>query len=561
MIKELHLEKFLFIHESHLEFCPSLNVITGETGAGKSIMLEAVKLLLGKKARSGLVLPGSPGARIQALFDIAQVPAAREFLQNAGLINEDEPNSLLIARTFRQEGAEKIFVNGLMTTVSVLKDLGRWLMEIHGQNEHQTLTEPKIQRRLVDRMGGEAMQKKLRQVAEQFAARKALIEELAMLEQRLKDSDSRLEELMETQKALRTLALSCPEEEQQLKDEANSLEHFEQISAELTLCEGAFSGAEQVEGVVALLHRSREALKRVAQHESEIGSLWERLESLYQEALDIRNNLSRKIGGMEYDPERLSFLQSRLSDIARACRRYKTDAAGLITLQGDIEREMTELASPDSTLEKKRRELADVEAAFQLLLKQVSQERHKLAARLEKLVAAEMQALGFAAGHFSIAFAPAEPGPEGDEAVEFMVSLNPGAPGGPLRKIASGGELSRVALALKSVLAKGDEMPSMVFDEIDTGIGGETAMAVAKSLGKLGKTKQVILVTHLHQIAKEGTCHFTVSKKVEKETTRVDITEISGKQREREIARMLGQTDEEGLSFARSMLKEKAADR
>lgn len=557
MICDLELENFLFIPEAHLEFHDGMNVITGETGAGKSVLLEGIKLLLGKKARPGLILQGEKLARIQARFDLSKNAGAREFLSIEGLLNEDSENELIISRTFKAEGGEKMFVNGVMTTISRLRALGVFLMEIHGQNEHQTLLDPKVQRHLVDRTGNEFFQKKLVDLGKVYQQKKALNSALECLREKLIECDARVEELQEIKTSLETLNLSSPEEEENIREELNRLSHFEQIIEAYSVCHGVFSGENENEGISQLLYKGRESLRRIFEFDAESKAFFSRIDSLYQEAIDIQKEMSAKTSDRDFDPDRLGYLQSRLSEISRLCRRYKTDFSGLFLMRGTVERELVELSSPETTIRKHEEELKKVNGVFENLVGEIGEDRKKLSQKLEKSVTSEMQHLGFTSPRFSVAISSCEFGPDGGETLEFKVSLNPGTPGGALRKIASGGELSRVALAIKTVLAKGDELPSLVFDEIDSGIGGETAGAVARSLVKLGKEKQVILVTHLHQIAKEGSRHFIVEKKVKDAKTRIEIQEVQGKTREKEIARMLGQTKEEGLQFARAILRQK----
>ncbi|MFZ2959081.1 MAG: DNA repair protein RecN [Candidatus Ozemobacteraceae bacterium] len=561
MIAELELENFLFIPHTHLEFHDGLHVVTGETGAGKSVLLEAIKLLLGKKGRAGLVMSGRKTARLQARFDLSRVPAARAYLSDIGLTNDDSPEMLTISRTFKQEGTEKVFVNGIMTTTSSLRELGRRLMEIHGQNEHQTLLETRVQRGLLDRTGGEVHQKKLSDLAHCHEARHGVYARIDNLESRIKEGVARQEELNRTISDLTALHLSRPDEETLLLEEANRLQHGEAIGEALQAASTALSGADDQEGAVRLLHRGREALRRVTEHDRSLAPLADRLESLYSEASDLEIETSRAADRLSFDPERLGFLQARLGEIGRLSRRYGCDAAGLFSLLEKAETELGELTTPDSTREKLKKEAKVLDEEYNRFAREITVGRKKLGARLEKVVSAEMTDLGFPQARFSIAFSSVEPGPDGAESVDFVVALNPGVPPGSLRKIASGGELSRVALALKKVLAQSDELPTLIFDEIDTGIGGVIAEAVAKSLKSLSADKQVILVTHLHQIAKEGTKHFTVVKSVEDGATVVAIEEVRDGAREAEIARMLGATGREGLAFARSILKENGTNK
>jgi len=558
MITELQLEQFLFMPDTHIEFTPGLNVITGETGAGKSILLEAVKLILGKKARSGLVLPGRSTARLQARFDISALPSFQSRLSDSGLQNDDDPGTLLISRSFKAEGSDKVLINGVMTTASALRDLGGFLMEIHGQNEHQTLLMPEVQRHLLDRMGGEPHQKMLNSLTAAYSERERLRIEVEALEQRLASGEARLDQLTATLQDLEALQLVSPDEEQQLKDESHRLSHAEQLSETISSALLALEGGDENDGAIRLLHRARDASQQAGLIDQRLLPFSERLEALYYEATDIASGF-RHESDMEYDPKRLSLVQSRLSAIQQACRRHRTNFEGLFTLIEAMKREIAELTAPDSSRNRLRKALGEAETRLSAIAADVSAARTAIAARLEKQVGTVMEQLGFNASRFIIEKKQIPVGPSGQETIEFLVSLNPGAPGGPLRRIASGGELSRVALALKQVLAEGDDLPTLLFDEIDAGIGGTTAEAVATSLERLSRKKQVVLVTHLHQIAKEADRHFTVTKEVVHGETVVRIGEVRKSEREAEIARMLGRTGAEGLTFAKALLRRERA--
>lgn len=555
MIQEIRLENFLFMQKAELNFCKGLNVITGETGAGKSILLEAVKLLLGKKARSGIILPGKETARVQAQFSIKNQLELQKFLEEAGFLNEDDPASLIIARTFKQDGAGKILVNGLLTTVAFIRQIGPYLMEIHGQNEHQTLLTPETQRKYLDRTGSEAHQKNLDALKAVFNERQKLQQQYLELEQRQQHSTQRINELQAMVRELESLNLKDENEEELLKEELKKLAHSEQIINHLQAATLALSGEDEIFGATSLCHKMVENLRKIAEYDSRIAEAEERAASIYHELQDLEAELTDIADSTELDPDKLYDIQSRLSEISRISRKYNTNFNGLFELIKSANEELSDLYEPDSKREKLRKALDEVNARFSQLLDKVSKERQKLGNALEKLVSQEMESLGFNSATFKIELTSINPGASGAEQVEFVVSLNPGAPGGPLRKIASGGELSRVALAIKKVLARSDELPTLLFDEIDAGIGGKTAEAVASSLRALGEEKQVILVTHLHQIAKEGNYHFTVSKTVDNEQTQVSIQIVDGSQRVAEIARMLGHTDNDGLTFAKNLLQ------
>jgi len=555
MINEILLDNFLFMRSATLHFSRGLNVITGETGAGKSILLEAVKLLLGKRARSGLVMPGQTTAMIQAEFDIASLPELTKFLEESGFHNEEDPQTLSISRTFKEEGNGRVMVNGILTTAAFLKQLGPYLTEIHGQNEHQTLLEPEVQRGLLDRTGSNTHKQNLAELQSVYGQRQKLQQKLQELENRQQHSTARINELQTILQDLTGLGLNSRTEEEDLKEELKKLSHAEQIISSLQAAVALLSGSEESSGATSQVFKAADNLKRISQYDKAIDELYQRMNGAYYELKALETDIEELAENTGLDPEKLYQIQSRLSDVSRICRKHSTDFAGLFTLKEKVNEELSELFAPDSTRDKVKKELEAIDAKFVQLTKAVSKERGSLAKKLDQLVSTEMADLGFNAARFNAALTACNPGPHGAENIEFCVALNPGAPGGPLRKIASGGELSRVALAIKKVLARSDALPTLVFDEIDAGIGGKTAEAVAASLRALGSEKQVLLVTHLHQIAKEGSCHFTVTKKVTNDQTSVEISLVEGEKRIEEIARMLGRTDNDGLSFARNLLQ------
>lgn len=554
MITEIQLENFLFMEKADLSFSKGLNVITGETGAGKSVLLEAVKLLLGKKSRSGIVLKGKNTAKIQAEFNIKGQTSLKDYLEESGFYNEEDPDTLSITRTFKEESNGRILVNGLIATVTLLKGIGPYLMEIHGQNEHQTLLDPNTQRELLDKTGNSQFFEKLNNLKEIYKKRKDLKEKLEELDNKSQHAAERIEELEAIKKDLDELVLSDKNEEDDLKEELKKLSNSEQIINALQGSLSCLSGSDDVSGATMLAYKASELLRKVVDYDNNIDEYYKRITDLYYELKSLESDIESTAESSDLDPERLYEIQSRLSDIQKICRKYSTDFAGLFDLNEKCDNELSELTEPDQSRNKLLKELEIINKEFDTIVKEISKERKSLAKHLNESVSHEMEHLGFNSAIFEARLIPIEPCSHGAEDIEFYVSLNPGAPSGPLRKIASGGELSRVALSIKKVLANSDQLPTLVFDEIDTGIGGKTAEAVADSLRDLGQQKQVLLVTHLHQIAKEGTHHFTVTKSVVDNQTEVHINRVDGENRVEELARMLGRTDADGLAFARSLL-------
>ena len=555
MLTDLHLEHFLFIEKARLDFSHGLNVITGETGAGKSILLEAIKLLMGKKAKSGIVLPQKRQATIQATFSIAAIPQIQQFLGDSGLCNEDDPSCLIISRTFRQDGGGKVFVNGLLSTTSFLRQLGPLLMEIHGQNEHQTLLQPDTQRRLLDRMGGLVHRRTLDDLKTSFYTCQKLKKSYENFCDKISLGKEKIQELQETVQDLASLNLTDQEEENSILAEVKLLANAEAIAQALDLAGTLLSGTDDHPGGVALVYQSKEALRQELEHDSRLEEPFAKLDSLYHDLVDVESQILSLSENSDFDPARLFPLQARLADFSRACRRYKCNFQELFQLYEDANNELETLYQPDSAGKRLQEELERQEVLLSGLCGNVSKQRQKLANSLEKLVRQAMEKLGFNQSKFLVELRPVPNTAHGCEQIEFTVALNPGVPAGPLRKIASGGELSRVALAIKQTLAEQDSLPTLLFDEIDSGIGGNTAEAVAQGLAKLSEQKQVILVTHLHQIAKEGEKHFVVEKFLKENETQVHIRDLNPREREIEIARMLGHNSTEGKHFARALLQ------
>ncbi|MGM0599216.1 MAG: DNA repair protein RecN [Candidatus Rifleibacteriota bacterium] len=558
MIQEICLENFLFMTKAELSFCRGLNVITGETGAGKSVLLEAVRLLLGKKARSRIIMPQKRSARVQAQFCISEQPELQNFLESSGFLNEDAPEILTISRTFRQDAPGRIMVNGMLTTVGFLKQLGPHLMEIHGQNEHQTLLQPDTQRKYLDRTGNETHLTNLNELKKVFKERQKLQQEFLELEQRQQHSSQRVQELQDLLQELEKLGLNDENEEEELKEELKKLSHSEQILSMLQAASIALKGEDEISGATSLCYKASDSLRQISDFGPELETFSGRANNLYHELQDLETELSSFAETTDLDPDKLYDIQARLSEISRLCRKHNSSFKDLFVLRNRASNELSDLFEPDNKRQKLRRQLDEINSKFNRLLEEISNSRKKLAARLEKAVSKEMHNLGFNAANFKVKLQEITATQNGAEQIEFMVSLNPGMPGGPLRKIASGGELSRVALAIKKVLAKNDDLPTLLFDEIDAGIGGKTAEAVAASLSSLAGEKQVLLVTHLHQIAKEGKYHFSVIKKIENNSTIVEIELLQEDKRISEIARMLGHTDSEGIAFARNLLQKSA---
>lgn len=554
MIESVHLENFLFMNNADLSFSKGLNVITGETGAGKSVLLEAIKLLLGKKPKSNPALNKEKTAKIQAVFSLKGNKPLQDLLEERGFENEDDPEKLLISRTFKEDGKGNILVNSILGNMALLKDIGEGLVEIHGQNEHQTMLKTDTQRLLLDKFCGKEHENNLEKLKDLHKERKTLAAKLEELESNLEASERRANEIKDILDELNYLNIEDQNEEDELKSELNKLANAENIIEKLAESYNLLSGTDDSPSLVSMLHRISSNFSAISAYRNDFTDLSEKISDMYYELKSVESDLSSELDSLQSEPQRLDWIQSRLMELSRAQRKYHTDFLGLIKMNQELSEELYELERPDAAKKKLQEKFDKINEQFLKTAALVTSERKKSGKTLEKTVSSEMSKLGFNQAKFYIDFKTVEPTAKGNETAEFCVSLNPGSPGGPLKKIASGGELSRVALAIKTVLAACDNLPTLVFDEIDAGIGGQTAEAVAESLKTLSDDKQVILVTHLHQIAKEGDKHFTVTKSVSNNETEVCIAEVKDAERAEEIARMLGSLDSKTIEFAKTML-------
>lgn len=542
MLRELRVRNYAVIRDVKLEFGPGLTVITGETGAGKSLLVGALSLLLGERASSDVVRAGEDRASVEGRFDVTELPDIVHRCDEAGI--ETSEGWMIVRREVQREGRNRAWINGTPVTAGLIRDLAASLVDLHGQLEHQALFSRPAQRAMLDRYAGAATEQSAveqahARLAELSVARKAIQERVAEIRERAEFLRFKLDEIDGA-----SLRIG---EEAEAAGEARRLEHSEEL-LELSggLAETLYGGDQ------ALLDRLGEQGRRLGDL-VRIDPAAEDLMDLHETAIRAVEELGRRLAsyhaGIEHDPDRLQLLRERLSDIDRLKRKYGRPVEEILA---DAERIREELDLADaSDLELKRlsqdQELARitlVEAAGLL-----RERRLAAGSQLADEVMILLPALGMAGGRFRVDLEPlAEPGRYGSELVEFQVSLNSGFDPTPLARVGSGGELSRVMLALKTVLAAVDQIPSLVFDEIDAGIGGRVAHQVAARLAEVAGKHQVFVVTHLAQIASRADDHLRVDKTEVDGRTETRVTRLQGKERVAEIARLLGGDPESDTS-------------
>ncbi|WP_439886355.1 DNA repair protein RecN [Pseudomonas sp. MBLB4123] len=552
MLVHLSVHNYAIVEHLDLELDGGMSVISGETGAGKSIMLDALGLCLGDRADSGVVRPGADKADILASFDLHDIPEARAWLAERDL-EQDGP--CILRRVITAEGRSRGYINGAPCPQGDLKALGELLIDIHSQHEHQSLLKADTHRRLLD----------------EFAGSQELARQVQLAAQRWKQTKSELERLSglgDEQRARHQLLSYQLEELDNLALGEQELDQLEQEHKTLTNAESLLSACRLVieqcsendaGNVLAALTGS---LNRLSGFQGQPGALNEAINLLASAQIQVEEavgELNRFLDHFDADPERLQQLEERLDSIYTLARKHRIQPNDMAALQQQLFEELESLNADDQAVERLSEELAAYARHYQDKAGELSQLRSAAAQRLASAVEAEMHSLGMPGGHFSIqlrANASDEPQANGLEQVEFLVSANPGQPLKPLAKVASGGELSRISLAIQVITAQTSRVPTLVFDEVDVGIGGPTAEVVGQLLRRLGERGQVLCVTHLPQVAAQGHQHLFVHKLRDSDATRTAVSTLDRSQRVEEIARMLGGVDltEESLAHARQMV-------
>jgi DNA repair protein RecN (Recombination protein N) len=550
MLIELRIRDFAVIDDLSLPLGPGLNVLTGETGAGKSIIVDALALLLGERASSEDIREGTGRALVEGVFDVAHHPLIVVELEEMGIDAED--GLLILRREVNAEGRNRAWINGSPATATSVGALGAALVDLHGQHDHQTLLRRSAQRDLLDAFAGarETALEVRRRFEDWVAARKALDARM----ERVRELSDRADFLRFQLHEIQSAGIEAGEEEA-LLEEAQRLAHSQELAAEMTRVHELLYGGED-----AVSERLAE-IGRVLARESRLDPRLAELHDMVENALQTVQEAGRFAGDyatdVEHDPARLQAIEERKDLLFKLKRKYGPGLEDVLETERRLSREVRELAEADADLASM--EVA-VQGAFHRLERgaaELSDARAEGARELAQRVERVLPSLGMPGARVEIALLPeAEVGRGGAETVEFRVSLNEGFEPRGLARVASGGELSRVMLALKTVLAEVDAIPTLVFDEIDAGIGGAVAHGVADTLAAVARHHQVFVITHLAQLASRAKAHLLVEKqsRAGMATTRVD--RLEGEQRIREIARMLGgdSASPASLEHARALL-------
>ena len=560
MLQSLTLRNIALIESLNIQFHHGFQALTGETGAGKSIVVDAVNLALGGRADRDLIRTGTEKASVEAVFDIPNHPEIARLLQQESI--EFDGRTVTVYREISGSGKNLCRICGVLMPVSFLRDLAEHLMDVHGQHDHRFLMDPRMHLEFLDQMGDEAFQQQRAEVREAFLAFIDIHRSYARMNKKNENREVRITYLEKELRLLHAARLK-PGEEEQLREEMLKLQGAEKIADALRETYTLLTEGDLENGALVRIHEAAARLHGAEKLDTSIEDLHTQLENAYFALEDIAFELQRRLEKAAADPGRLEKIGKRLELIARVKAQYGNELSDVQRATGKLEEEYEELCGLEDTLRKMAAAHKQALSVYRKAARKLTEMRHQLASRFEKQMELELHELGMPSAVFQVHFAvkpdekPLMPRESGDDEIEFMLTPNPGEPLKPLARTASGGELSRILLALKTLEAGNSGVDAMVFDEIDTGISGRMAQVVAEKMHLISRTRQVICVTHLPQIAAAADFEYSVRKEVIGERTYTVVVELNEEGRVEEVARMISGAQgvsQEALQYARNML-------
>jgi DNA repair protein RecN (Recombination protein N) len=562
VLEELTVRDFALIERLSVSFTGGLNLLTGETGAGKSLLVGAIGFLLGAKADTGVIRQGAEETLVTGVLDVSHNAGAQEWLRSRGL--EPEEGRVLVRRGIKSNGRGSAYIQNQSALRSDLAELTALLVDLHGQHEHQSLLLPENHRKLLDSYA------RIEAEVEAFGTRfAALAAEKRSYESALASEAERGREMEFLRFAVDEIAKAklSVGEEAELQAEELLLSQHEKLFAAVETAHGALAGSaapgEAGEGGLASLRRLRSGLETAQSIDPALSDLARRSDDAFYELEDVADSLRHYMGSLSFRPERLEEVETRLADIRKLKKKYGASIEDVLVRLGEDQGRLSRLETWEEDKGEIVRRIAAMEAEVLAAALSISEKRRAAAAGLQSKIEAIVRTLGMPSAKFFVRVGRKETdggrpdigprpvvGPFGVDEIEFLIAPNPGENAKPLARIASGGELSRVALAAKTVLASSDSVDCLIFDEVDAGIGGEVAVAVGEHLKELGKSKQVLCITHLASIAVRADNHYRVEKEVSGGRTTTRLSRMEGRVRAEEIARMLAGDPREEASIA-----------
>jgi DNA repair protein RecN (Recombination protein N) len=547
----LRIKNLALVEELQWQMGPGFIAVTGETGAGKSIIIGALQLLLGERADKSLIRTGADLCIVEAVFSGNDLQKLNPQLVEAGI--EPCENDLILKRTLSSTGSNRQFINGSPTTLSILKNLGDELVDLHGPHDHQSLLSPETQLSLLDSFA--RAEEQLEEYRKHYRQLQTLLAEHAALNTAETAREQELDLLRHQITEIKSANLVTGEEEEEIEKRYKLASN----SKRLIELAGAIANklSEADDSVLSQLAETQRLLRELEKIDGSIAQFLSAHAGVVVELSEIARALSDYAEKLDLDPEQLAALEQRVSLFETLKRKYGGSIADVIAFGERAAERMRKIEGRDMELERLAKEIENVRAQMNRTGEGLRKLRAKAAPKLSENIRRNLRDLGFRQSEFEAKLTVLdEPRPSGFDSVELFFSPNPGEPLKPLRAIASSGEISRLMLAIKSALAAHDAIPLLVFDEIDTNVGGEIAHGVGGKMQALGRDHQVICITHLPQVAATASSHFVVTKDVARGRTFSNLHEVTGKARQEEIARMLGGKSESALKLAASLLSE-----
>ncbi|UNM95250.1 DNA repair protein RecN [Ignatzschineria rhizosphaerae] len=555
MLIDLYVKNFAIINEMQLDFSPNLTVISGETGAGKSLTVDALSIVLGGKADGAMVYQGESQGEVIATFDISNIPRAKTWLTENSIGFDDD--LCIVRRVIAASGRTRGFINGRAMPLHALKSIGEKLVDIHGQHAHQSLTRANAQRHLVD----------------QYARCTDEVTELATFTREMQELETKLNELKNrdesTQDRINFLKFQLAEftsvkpQEGEWEEVNARFDHLNNFELRIAAVEEAISYLSNDEyGITRQLAQLEQSLETIKNFDPSVKEISEMISNALILCSESENELNSKMDHEGFDIEEMRSVESRMQELNSLARKHRIDPENLLLKQHELEAELKSQDVSEEEIEELEEKISQMKQTWQSMADEITQKRLEAIQELNVKITASMQDLAMDGGQFAINPLPNIPyHPYGNEAVEFTVSANPGQPLQPLGKVASGGELARISLAISVILSMRSSLPTLIFDEVDTGVGGAVAEMIGRHLQNLSIGRQVFCVTHLPQVASFGHHHFVVAKTKGETSTTTTIHQLNDKGRIDEIARMLGgvKLTEATFDHAKEMIKSNCA--
>ena len=542
MLEVLHIENIAIIEEADIRFEAGFNALTGETGAGKSIVIDALSAVLGQRTSRELIRTGADKAFVSAVFSGVDSAIAEE----QG-VTPEEDGSLLLQREIHSDGKSVCRVGGRPVTVGQLKALGSRLLNIHGQHDGQQLLDEEQHLQFLDSFG--KLESLINTYAEKYNSFTAIQRKIQSLQMDESEKARRVDTLTYQINELERAKLHAGEEEE-LAARRNLLRNAEKFTSAVAEADYALNGDDSGDGALGMLRRAQDAVGAVRHLDDDYAGLYQRLEALYSEAYDVAATIEDKREGFDFSPNELDDVESRLDQLYRLKKKYGPTVEEMLEYQTRCRRELDDIQDAGDTLLHLEKQLKKAEKAARQAAEALSQARHEAAGRLEEQILTELRQLDMGKIRFAICFTEQALAENGADQVRFLMSANVGEELRPIHKIASGGELARIMLAMKNVLSEQDQVGTMVFDEVDTGVSGRAAQKVAEKMARISRTKQVLCVTHLPQLAAMADTHFSVEKGEQDGRTFTRVVQLDRAQRQQELARLTG-----GASISATMLE------